>query len=554
MDNDLQRQLRNLADEASPRPGSEDVVVKKARSKRRLAGGLAGLALVALIGGLAGATSLLGDRGGINPAPGPQETDGCVSVGYDLAVFVPGGATEEEVSELGVQLRAHEAVAGVDFVTAEEAEREFRAENPDYDGPLATTEKVDQYRLDLMSGVDPRSGGPIMKELANMGGRGASAPALECPPKEPQEKFARYFFEVAKSDESATGVMEVDWEEKSICLEADASPGIVASHLLDQRPDLPKGTQGEGPDPVVVVTFFELGESFGSFPSEAICLRDQEPDILRELLDDHERFAIDFHRGPEDEPGLVAELVPRDAKVRDGGKGGLEIELVAPESVAGGQQFDLLYRISDDEGKIRGVLIDWGDDRTWGGLPTDLVCTSVEGEQKPTEPSASEKQARPHAYRGAGVYEISVTAYSGGCFTRTEQATATVDIEVIGDAGQLNGPLRPRAKIGHAYYVDGDPSVLVSDIGGYDDDGFIQTIEIDWGDGHTETVDRPIEFCDPLGNAYPSGWFSTPMEHRYEEPGDYLVKVEVVSVGCDGLSAQMDSAERTLEFPPEQGS
>jgi hypothetical protein len=240
--------------------------------------------------------------------------------------------------------------------------------------------------------------------------------------------------------------------------------------------------------------------------------------------------------------------------VPERGKQGLEVSITAPEVVEAGQRFEITYQVSDVEGEIRGVLVDWGDGKTSGGLPTDLVCDSVAGEAKPTEPSSSEKESLPHAFRRASTYKIEVSAYSGGCFTPYDRIAAHVDIRVTGEDDHSNGPLPPRAKIGHAYYIDGDPSVLVSDIGGFDEDGFVYRIKIDWGDGSTKTIDQPIEFCDAVAGGYPGGWFSAPMEHRYREQGRFLVNVKVTSVACDGEDHQTDRAQRMLRFPPTQGS
>lgn len=108
--------------------------------------------------------------------------------------------------------------------------------------------------------------------------------------------------------------------------------------------------------------------------------------------------------------------------------------------------------------------------------------------------------------------------------------------------------------MGHAYYVDGDPSVLVSDIGGYDEDGFVALVKIDWGDGSEQTVlERPLSECRPVGQ-WPGGWFAEPTKHRYERQGEYEVKVTATSVGCDGEQAQTDTTVRSLEYPPHQGS
>ena len=251
-------------------------------------------------------------------------------------------------------------------------------------------------------------------------------------------------------------------------------------------------------------------------------------------------------------PTKQAAIAEQTAGVK--GKHGLQIELRGPEKVSGGELFDISYTVTDDEGELRGVMIEWGDGKTWGGMPMDLVCDSVAGDEKPSEEATDKSEQMTHAYRQPRTYEVTVSAYTGGCFAHWDRAAVSFEIEATDTGAELNGPMEPRAKIGHAYYTGGNPSVLVSDIGGYDEDGFVQRIEIDWGDGSSEVMERPWESCDAEGANYPGGWFSEPREHAYEEPGGYEVAITVESAGCDGETVQTDSASRTLEFPPEQGS
>lgn len=305
MDDDLQQQLRKLADEASPRPGSEDVVVKRAKTKRRLVGGFAGLVLVALIGGLAGATTLLGDRG-MEPAPGPEETSACVSADYDLAVFVREEDFHDKMVELEEHLRQHDAVTSFEFVSAAEAMQDYLRENPDQEGPPRTQARRSQYRVTVDVGVDPHR---LSSELADLGD-GAFVPALDCPPSEPQRKSTRYVFEARKGNASANGTLSIDWNSKTLCLEVQTR-AVEASHLLFIDP---AARHGGG---VVVLTFFDPNDGRDG-PDQRLadhCFTGEELDELDEelmvrLLDHPEEFRIDFHRGPEDEPGLVAELLP----------------------------------------------------------------------------------------------------------------------------------------------------------------------------------------------------------------------------------------------------
>lgn len=296
-DDDLRALLREAADRAKPDARAETRLLKDARRRRRLTAAAATLAAVVMVGGLAGATTLLGDDG-ITPAPGPGETNGCVSVGYDLAVFVPEGATDAELEELERRLHSDGRILRGEFVSAEEAERKFRASKPEHEGPLSTADSSDQYRLTIKPGLDPDA---VADELAEVGA-GAYVPALECPPNKPKRTFARYFFEVTEGGASARGVLEVNSADPSLCLHL-TSENVSASHLLV--------------DDGVIFTFFDPddGEDGADLPFSEQCFSGEQLDFflgeLQMLIDQSERFAIGFHRGPNDEPGLVAELVPQ---------------------------------------------------------------------------------------------------------------------------------------------------------------------------------------------------------------------------------------------------
>jgi hypothetical protein len=161
-----------------------------------------------------------------------------------------------------------------------------------------------QYRVVLKPDVDrPAS---VARELANLGD-GAFRPALTCSSEEPDNTFARYFFEAAIGETSGSGVLEVNSEEGTICLEATLSPNIQAAHLIDQHLD-----------DTVLLTFFGRNDGDGTGDElprgTPICFQEQQLGDaveLQLLIEDPERFAIAFHRGPDDDRGLVAELVPQ---------------------------------------------------------------------------------------------------------------------------------------------------------------------------------------------------------------------------------------------------
>ena len=199
IDSELQRRLKAFAEEVAPQVGRGAEVIRAARTRRRFAAVGAGLMAIVLIGGVAGAASLLADRDRIDPAPNPNT----------------------------------------------------------------------------------------------------------------RRSFARYFFETGSRDASASGVLEVNSHERTLCYEA-TTENIQASHLLRNTGVVAGGRRFER---MIVVTFFdpEVRQQRAELPSGGrICFDEEElgelEGGLQVLIDHPEDFRVDFHRGPNDDPGLVAEL------------------------------------------------------------------------------------------------------------------------------------------------------------------------------------------------------------------------------------------------------
>lgn len=118
--------------------------------------------------------------------------------------------------------------------------------------------------------------------------------------------FARYSFAAEEGDAYARGVLEVDTEEGSLCLDL-TSRGIQASHLVERVPTSVGGRTRPDVNAIVVEFFDPTMDDAQGRANGSHCFR--ENDIELEALITHpSAFAIDFHRGPNDSPGLVAEL------------------------------------------------------------------------------------------------------------------------------------------------------------------------------------------------------------------------------------------------------
>lgn len=380
IDKDLQRRLRAFADGVSPEPGRTAVIVRKARGKRRLVALGAGFMVVALIGGLAAATTLLGDPEGITPGPKPITEADLASMTVDelaaalfkneeLADAVPTEAgfslreiirhgpddTNHDYATVGVQMNGPVDYARVIFfvhpteeaaiemsgqrLRAEDGERRALRElgKPYAFAPIAVADALPGTRCGVslpqmlschavlgrvmvlsQSSASTAELRPVTEEeitAATTLIRSFGSYLEGIYPEPADRSVVRYHFEVDQGNASAGGRLSLNAVTDTLCLDVQTR-NIKASHLLWMDPDRPDGGG------TVVLTFFDpfdQDEGLGSLPpSGRHCFANEQLDDLREdgllarLMDSPDEFRLDFHRGPDDEPGLVAELMTAD--------------------------------------------------------------------------------------------------------------------------------------------------------------------------------------------------------------------------------------------------
>jgi hypothetical protein len=321
-DDDLRALFRSAADRAKLRDEAEQRLLRSAGRRRRLVATMSTVGVLVLVGGVAGASMLWSGRV-LKPAPPTNPV--CTEIHYDVAVFVEDGATETDVEALRQELLADQEVRETTFVSKAQAYDEFTQryiDQPEFWENLPRGALPASFRVSLVEGADAEGAARRFETLANvkdtrtateMDRAPERAPGPGCPPDE--QTFARYFFEAGSRDASAGGVLEVNAQEGTLCYEATVE-NVVASHLLRNTGVVAGGRRFER---MIAATFFEPGE--GPTPSAAgnvsMCLRGEELDELEDdlqvLIDQPDDFRVDLHRGPNDEPGLLAELVPQDS-------------------------------------------------------------------------------------------------------------------------------------------------------------------------------------------------------------------------------------------------
>jgi hypothetical protein len=240
-------------------------------------------------------------------------------------------------------------------------------------------------------------------------------------------------------------------------------------------------------------------------------------------------------------------------------EGDLKVEVRATPSVgpavspvrfdiaATGTRTDLQY----------AVTMTYGDDTFDGyGVPScsapPVPLSGSTTTEPPPPPAASATVSRSHAYRGAGIFHVTVDVVSGYPCRATSwerRVTVKLDVRVTDGPKVSNGPQPPaKPDLIEQYPRDGG-SFVTANVN--DGDGYVRKLVYDWGDG-TPTVDvglvadRP---CEDSPTRWPSSQAFTGIGHHYAKDGHYRVTVTVVSTGCDGKDEQRNSNAIDISWP-----
>jgi hypothetical protein len=227
---------------------------------------------------------------------------------------------------------------------------------------------------------------------------------------------------------------------------------------------------------------------------------------------------------------------------------GLNVELSLPSGAATAEIVEASIQIGDDAGGVSHIAVLWGE--TPGQFATITpACPPPTG----PAPSTMETRVLRHAYRTPGTYSIRVQVITGHC---QETAAETVEVQgkisVVQGATPSNGPLAPTVHIEDRRHLYENRPPLEANfyLAGGDEDGYVQRVLVDWGDGKSQTlVDAPLSECEEPPGQWPSTYLvGQEVKHVYT-PGTYTLTVTVTSVACDGLEAQTQSGVFELESP-----
>lgn len=223
-----------------------------------------------------------------------------------------------------------------------------------------------------------------------------------------------------------------------------------------------------------------------------------------------------------------------------GGEKGLRV--VATLSTGGpatATSVTLTVEAEDDDGQPATPVIDWGEGEPKGGVSTGASCV---GDGKDEPDPGSLRKSFTHAWRNPGTYTVVVTVVSFDyCDDAVEQERQTVRLPIEVRPGKVvsNGPAAPYADhVGHLYGDDEGYRTVTLEWTLRDQDGYVGSVLVDWGDGSEPERFRNDPECDDgKGARYPNTRFGDAASHEYEL-GEHTVTLTFSSTGCDGEDRQ----------------
>lgn len=158
-----------------------------------------------------------------------------------------------------------------------------------------------------------------------------------------------------------------------------------------------------------------------------------------------------------------------------------------------------------------------------------------------------------HAYGRPNQYMFEVRAFTGNC--QEDGGVGTLfGIFQVGPPSTGQGPTLPHVELSRTMILgeNGQPAPHQGDrtwaavvAVAKDDDGWVRSATLDWGDGTPPQVFPTGMTCRPTLTGWPGGTQiafgavgSGEGVHHYATPGTYTVTVTAVSTGCDGTVTQ----------------
>lgn len=258
-------------------------------------------------------------------------------------------------------------------------------------------------------------------------------------------------------------------------------------------------------------------------------------------------------------PGAVVTPFKAGRTEWTGVSNGITLRLVmTPPSPRAGEPVTFLAEASMPAGSLCcHLMLQFGDGSegvyppypplgdTGGCAARELKSNTVRGEIR-------------HVYNKAGRWNFSLSARWGGVCAAGPTGYGSLDgqLEIGGGAPPTpQGPAPPSVRPASIYPYAPRVITLAADVA--DNDGYIDRVVVDWGDGSpTETYKNPHP-CKTTPGGWPAGthtklphWMGVAsVTHRYADDIPRKVTVTAVSTGCSGAGEQTGSASLTFPEP-----
>jgi len=162
-----------------------------------------------------------------------------------------------------------------------------------------------------------------------------------------------------------------------------------------------------------------------------------------------------------------------------------------------------------------------------------------------------------HTYNLHGRWMFSIQVVTGNCQEPWANASLFGTIEIAPGTPTAQGPFQPTVFVGHTSRPPGhDADFSWASVVGWadDEDGWITTSYIDWGDG---TPNQPVNPAFGPCTTGASGWprashvatYTGEAIHHYDHPGTYTIVMVVISTACDGTMPQSGARSTTWLVP-----
>lgn len=257
-------------------------------------------------------------------------------------------------------------------------------------------------------------------------------------------------------------------------------------------------------------------------------------------------------------PGAVVTPFKAGRTEWSGVSNGITIRMVMTPAVPrAGEPVTFVVEASTPAGLCCNLMLEHGDGSEGAYPPRPglgpLDCARL-------DPKANSVRGEiTHVYNKGGRWNFSLSARTGTACTPSNPPAAygsldgTLQVEGGSSAATAQGPARPEIRPASVYPYA--PRVITLGATAKDDDGYIDRLVVDWGDGSaTQTYKNP-QPCKPTPGGWPGGTYTIlplwmgvgPVTHRYADDSPHTVTVTVVSTGCDGSTEQRTSG--TVVFP-----